>query len=171
MPIASPSTCARATRAVWPGCSARRCFEIDQVLERFRWRTILPQSRCFALSARVKSQVVSFTLSPDERLGLWSRVAGDVLDLASLMPGLHPYNPRQGNVKLAQAVVIGVTALDVMVALAASSRGRSSHRPQRGVYRGRSGFPKGLNAARGAARTAKHDDALTGRNEAQAARL
>jgi hypothetical protein len=87
------------------------------------------------------------TLSPDKRLGLWSRVAGDVLDMASLMPGLHPYNPKRGNAKLAQAVVIGVTALDVVAVLAASRRGRNS--PERGAYRGRSGFPNGLSAARG----------------------
>jgi len=105
------------------------------------------------------------TLSPDKRLGLWSRVAGDVLDMASLMPLLHPFNAKRGNAKLAQAMVVGVTALDVM-ALAASRRGRNRHRSQRGVYRGRSGFPKGLAAARGAARSAKRD-ALTGSNEAQ----
>src|SRR5262245_28648115 len=89
------------------------------------------------------------TLSLDKRLGLWSRVAGDVLDLASLMPGLHRYNPKRGNAKLAQAMVIAVTALDVIAAAAASKRGRNSQRSQRGIYRGRSGFPRGLSAARG----------------------
>jgi hypothetical protein len=110
------------------------------------------------------------TLSPDKRLGLWSRVAGDVLDMASLRPGLHPYNPQRGNAKRTQAMVIGVTALDLMAALAASRRARTGQRSQPGKYRGRSGFPGGLGAARGAARTAQ-PDALTGRNEAQAARL
>jgi hypothetical protein len=104
------------------------------------------------------------TLSPDKRLGLWSRVAGDALDMASLMPALHPYNPKRGNAKLAQAMVIGVTALDVLAALATSKRGRNSHSSRRGAYRGRSGFPKGLSAARGAARPAK-SDALTGSNQ------
>jgi hypothetical protein len=110
------------------------------------------------------------TLSPDKRLGLWSRVAGDVLDMASLMPALHPYNPKRGNAKLAQAMVIGITALDVVAVLAARRRDRNSHRSPAGAYRGRSGFPKGLSAARGAARTAKRD-APTGSNEVQATRL
>jgi hypothetical protein len=101
------------------------------------------------------------TLSPDKRLGLWSRVAGDVLDMASLRAALHPYNSRRGNAKLAQAMVIGVTALDVLAALAASRRGRNSTGAKRGAYRGRSGFPKGLSAARGAATDGKQRVART----------
>jgi hypothetical protein len=110
------------------------------------------------------------TLSPDKRFGLWSRVAGDMLDIASLMPALHAYNPKRGNAKVAQAMVIGVTALDLMAALAASSRGRNSHSSKRGAYRGRSGFPKGLSAARGAATTANHDPSR-GSNERPASRV
>lgn len=98
----------------------------------------------------IASGIVS--LSVDKKAGLWSRVAGDGVDLATLMPGLNPWNPMRGNVKLAMAAVIGITVLDLYAAGTLSTRQRrTSHNRS---YKDRSGFPQGLDRARGAARKA-----------------
>ena len=56
-------------------------------------------------------------LSTRRPLGwMWARVAGDILDLATLAPGLSSDNPRRGNVLTAMAAVAGVTVLDVICA-------------------------------------------------------
>jgi hypothetical protein len=47
---------------------------------------------------------------------VWGRVAGDVLDLATLATALTPDNPRKRNVLLAMGAVAGVMALDVVCA-------------------------------------------------------
>src|ERR671913_1786965 len=54
------------------------------------------------------------TLSPDKQVGLWSRVAGDGVDIATLMGGLREDNPKRDNVGIALAMVLGVTLLDVI---------------------------------------------------------
>lgn len=91
------------------------------------------------------------TLSLDKQVGLWSRVAGDGLDVATLMGGLRDDNPKRDNVALALAMVLGVTLLDVIGAQSTTVR-HSRHRGERRLYRDRSGFPRGVQAARGAAR-------------------
>jgi hypothetical protein len=91
------------------------------------------------------------TLSPDKGLGLQSRVAGDSLDIATLLAGLRADNPKRDNVMIALAMVLGVTLLDIAGAQGVRTSQRRSDRPQR-TYRDRSGFPKGLERARGAAR-------------------
>ena len=94
----------------------------------------------------IASGVVS--LSVEKKTGLWSRVAGDVVDIATLMPGLNPWNPKRGNVKLAMAAVIGVTIADLYAANVLSTRQR--RRPPSQSYKNRSGFPHGLANARNA---------------------
>jgi uncharacterized membrane protein len=47
---------------------------------------------------------------------LWSRVAGDVLDLASLAAAMTSRRTRRGRALLATAAVAGVTALDIVAA-------------------------------------------------------
>src|SRR3954451_4626461 len=79
------------------------------------------------------------SLSPEKRLGLWSRVVGDGLDIATLLSASRPDNPKRPNVGLALAMVAGVTLLDVIGAQAASARrGRSRNGSVRS-YRDRSG--------------------------------
>jgi hypothetical protein len=91
------------------------------------------------------------SLSIDKQAGLWSRVAGDGLDIATLSSCLRSDNPKRDNAGLALAMVLGVTALDVVGALGVTSRhGRG--RGRRRDYRDRSGFPQGVQAARGMAR-------------------
>jgi len=94
------------------------------------------------------------TLSPDKQVGLWSRVAGDGLDIATLMGGLRDDNPKRDNVAIALAMVLGVTLLDVIGAHSSTVR-HSRNRGERRLYRDRSGFPRGVQAARGAARDFK----------------
>jgi hypothetical protein len=91
------------------------------------------------------------TLSPDKQVGLWSRVAGDGLDIATLVGGLRDNNPKRDNVAIALAMVVGVTLLDVIAAQSTSNR-HNRQRGERRLYRDRSGFPGGVNAARGAAK-------------------
>lgn len=47
---------------------------------------------------------------------VWSRVAGDLLDIATLAPYLSDDNPKRRNVGIALAAVVGVTILDVLTA-------------------------------------------------------
>lgn len=47
---------------------------------------------------------------------VWARVAGDALDLATLLTRIGPDNPKRGNVAAAVAAVAGVAVLDVMCA-------------------------------------------------------
>jgi hypothetical protein len=91
------------------------------------------------------------TLSMDKQVGLWSRVAGDGLDIATVMGGLRHDNPKRDNVAIAVAMLLGVTLLDVIAAQGTTAR-HSRNRGERRLYKERSGFPGGVQAARGAAR-------------------
>jgi hypothetical protein len=91
------------------------------------------------------------TLSPDKGLGLQSRVAGDALDIATLLAAMRGDNPKRDNVAIALAMVVGVTLLDIAGAAGVKKSQSRSDRPRRS-YRDRSGYPKGLENARGAAR-------------------
>ncbi|MEA2841017.1 MAG: hypothetical protein QOF41_2347 [Methylobacteriaceae bacterium] len=91
------------------------------------------------------------TLSPDKGLGLQSRVAGDALDIATLLSAMRSDNPKRDNVAIALAMVVGVTLLDIAGATGVKKRQSRSDRPAR-TYRDRSGYPQGLERARGAAR-------------------
>ena len=94
------------------------------------------------------------SLSVDKNLGLWSRVAGDGLDIATVLTALRSDNPKRGNVAVALALLLGVTAIDLIDAQASTARHRRAVGRKRS-YRDRSGFPKGVQAARGAARDFK----------------
>ena len=91
------------------------------------------------------------TLSLEQDLGLWSRIAGDGLDIATLTMGLRRSNPKRENVRLALWTVLGVTLLDIIAAPAVQARHRRSRDEWRS-YRDRSGFPQGLDKARGVAK-------------------
>jgi hypothetical protein len=102
-----------------------------------------------ALGAREIAHGV-LTLSTERRAGLWSRVGGDALDLAVMSAAMRK-SSRRGNLAMALALVAGVTALDILAARAVTARhGRRDGGYVRD-YRGRSGFPGGLEQARGAA--------------------
>jgi hypothetical protein len=90
------------------------------------------------------------TLSVDKQAGLASRIAGDALDIATLATAMGPDNPRRDNAALALLMVAGVTFLDI-IATGATTVRHSTYRGRARDYWDRSGFPKGLEAARGAA--------------------
>ncbi len=91
------------------------------------------------------------TLSTEKQVGLWSRVAGDGIDVTTLLTGLREDNPKRSNVSAALFAVLGVTLLDLIAAQGATARHRASV-GSRGFYHDRSGFPMGLRAAAGAAK-------------------
>ncbi|WP_315721385.1 MULTISPECIES: hypothetical protein [unclassified Bradyrhizobium] len=90
------------------------------------------------------------TLSVEKKAGLWSRVAGDGLDMATLLGEVRPSNPRVGTVMAALVMVGGITVLDY-VAAQDVARQHDARRGRKRLYFDRSGFPKGVTAARGAA--------------------
>jgi hypothetical protein len=89
------------------------------------------------------------TLSTEKQAGLWSRVGGDMLDIAVLALTMRD-NPKRDNVKTALTAVIGVTLLDIIGAQGVTAR-HSRPREQPRDYSDRSGFPQGVERARGAA--------------------
>jgi hypothetical protein len=91
------------------------------------------------------------SLSVDKNAGMWSRVAGDGLDAATLLSGFRYGNPKKHNVALALLMVGGIAYLDYKAAQQTAPRS-----PLRGarrrLYADRSGFPKGIEAARSSAK-------------------
>lgn len=90
-------------------------------------------------------------LSDNPTPAIWSRLGGDVVDLAVLTYALKDeHNTKKENVYLALSVVGILTAIDCACAKGLSPR----HAYQRGItpdYSHRSGFPQGLASARGGA--------------------
>jgi hypothetical protein len=85
---------------------------------------------------------------------IWGRVAGDALDIATLAKHATSANPDRGNVAIALGAVVGATAMDVIAAQALPAQEAQAQEAARD-YSDRSGFPMGVEAARGAARDFK----------------
>jgi uncharacterized membrane protein len=64
---------------------------------------------------------------------LWSRVAGDAMDLAVLGTGLRPSNPMRDRTAGAMVAVAAITALDVAASLRETSQPRAVFRAARRV--------------------------------------
>jgi hypothetical protein len=93
------------------------------------------------------------SLSVDKQAGLWSRVAGDGLDTATVLTAWRDDNPKRDTVSMAIALLAGVAILDLVAAQGVTTR-HAEGRGNRRSYRDRTGFPRGVEAARGAARAA-----------------
>jgi hypothetical protein len=87
------------------------------------------------------------TLSVDKKIGLYARVAGDAIDIATLVGLVGRSNPKPGAAKFALAAVLGITVLDVFAAKALHARSSRTIITRR--YGERSGFPGGLKSIRG----------------------
>jgi len=90
------------------------------------------------------------SLSIEKKAGLWSRVAGDGLDIATLMRALSNDNPKKGNVAIALLMVGGITLLDLAAAKEVGAR-HARQTGRRRTYDDRTGYPKGIAASRGIA--------------------
>ncbi|MEE7456060.1 cyclase dehydrase [Methylorubrum populi] len=84
-----------------------------------------------------------------------ARVAGDALDIATVLPGLEGHNPRKDNVLITLVALLGVTAVDVVCAQNLSGAPLAPSRQVRQDYRRRSGFRRPAKSMRGAARDFK----------------
>jgi hypothetical protein len=89
-------------------------------------------------------------LSTETTAGVWSRVAGDALDIAVLLSIYNHDNPQRTNVGVALAAVMAATMADVATANALKSRHSRGHGPFLD-YDDRSGWPEGVERARRAA--------------------
>jgi hypothetical protein len=91
-------------------------------------------------------------LSVDAGPAMWSRVAGDLIDLGTLASGARkaPDEDQRRYAGYAIAAVVGVTLLDLFVASTLTKQ-RSRSRGESRDYSNRSGFPGGAAQARGAA--------------------
>ena len=102
---------------------------------------------------RARDRHGMLSLSLDKQVGLWSRVAGDGLDIATLLRRCSPDNPKRDNVELALAMVLGVTLLDILGAQGTtvrhSRKGGGDAAPVHGTG---AAFRRAWRAARGAAR-------------------
>jgi hypothetical protein len=91
------------------------------------------------------------SLAVEADVGVWSRVAGDLLDIGTIAYAMQDADQRQKrNAGIALAAVVGITLIDALVA-SQLSRQRSRHRGKVRDYSDRSGFPGGIEAARGGA--------------------
>ena len=98
-------------------------------------------------------EVVSgiMTLSPDRETGLWSRVAGDAMDVMLVATALDaPPSRQRDNAKLALAALAGIAVLDMIAAIGTTAERRRTGEPK--SFAKRSGFPRGVDAARGSAK-------------------
>lgn len=91
------------------------------------------------------------SLSATKQVGLWSRVAGDALDIATVLPAAtRQSNPKRNKAALAVTLLAGVALIDLVAAQSVTYRHSRGSRRRRS-YRDRSGFPQGVESARGAA--------------------
>jgi hypothetical protein len=103
-----------------------------------------------AYGAREIATGIGILASNDPTPWIWGRVAGDALDVATLVAGLDEDNPKRGNVGIALAAVAGATALDLYCGQALS-RSSTTPLPPARDYGDRSGFRRSPQAMRGAA--------------------
>lgn len=89
-------------------------------------------------------------LSVNNDYGAWTRVAGDMIDLASLAAAYRDDNPKKGNVAFAIAAVTGIAIVDALAGQSIRSLHDRKGEPVRD-YSDRSGFPKGADYSRGKA--------------------
>ena len=93
-----------------------------------------------------------WALSDTPAPAIWSRVAGDLVDLATLAGGVRDGDEAQRrNAWIALAAVASITAVDLLTAASLTAE-QSERRGDTGRdYSDRSGFPGGVAGARGTA--------------------
>lgn len=114
-----------------------------------------------AYGVREIVQGVGILGSRDPTPWIWARVAGDGLDVATVLPGLTGDPRHRANTAIALGALAGVGVVDVLCAQALSDAPLAPSERVRADYRSRSGFPKGIAATRGAARDVRPPDFTT----------
>src|SRR3954453_10449526 len=104
--------------------------------------------------AREIATGVAILASHNPEPWIWARVAGDLADLATVATGLIQSNGKANNTVAALAALAGVTVVDMVCASGLNSE-KGGRRTAIADYSNRSGFPQGVQAARGAARRAQ----------------
>jgi hypothetical protein len=97
---------------------------------------------------------IGILTAKDQEPWILGRVAGDGLDILSLLKGVSEDNPKQANVVGALAMVGGITAVDLLTAQALSEQKQKSGsgaRRRLAAYRQRRGMPRSPEEMRGAA--------------------
>lgn len=104
-----------------------------------------------AYGAREIATGVAILTSHNPEPWIWARVAGDMADIATVATGLRQEKGKKDNNVLALSALAAVTALDVACAsaLGAEKGGRNTAIAD---YSNRTGFPGGVESARGAGR-------------------
>ena len=96
---------------------------------------------------------IGLLTAKDPQPWLWARVAGDALDVATLVTDLRSGNPQRRNAAWSLMAVMGVTALDVWAANAAHRAAQAPVAPVRD-YSDRVGMALSPDEMRGKARDA-----------------
>lgn len=104
--------------------------------------------------AREIATGVAILTSHNRAPWIWGRVAGDMADIATVATGIRRNGEKTTNAILTLAALAAVTAVDVMCASGLESE-KGNRKTAVADYSDRSGFPGGLQAARGAARHLK----------------
>ncbi|GAA0567480.1 cyclase dehydrase [Caenispirillum bisanense] len=105
----------------------------------------------------------------DPRYGIWARIAGDAVDLATLAGGTDNGRHRPQAARLAAGAVAAITVLDIVCAQALQARQRLAPEPP--DYSDRSGFPQDPQAMRGQATAAAAATGRGGEQQAPAAAI
>jgi hypothetical protein len=93
-----------------------------------------------------------WALSTSPAPAIWSRVAGDLVDLGTLALGArHGDDEQRRNAAIAIVAVAGITLVDAVTAVGLTNEQRQAKGEQRD-YGDRTGFPSGPAAAKGAAK-------------------
>jgi hypothetical protein len=102
--------------------------------------------------AREIANGVAILASHDPAPWIWGRVAGDLADIATVATQRRRDHWTQRNNVLALFALAAVTAVDVICATGLSAE-KGGRKTALADYHNRSGYPRGLEAARGAARS------------------
>jgi hypothetical protein len=110
-----------------------------------------------AYGAREIATGLAILTSHNPEPWVWARVAGDIADMATVATGLQQDNTRREANVVALGALAAVTALDVACARSLNLE-KGNRKTAITDYSSRSGFPRGVQAARGAARNAPISD-------------
>jgi uncharacterized membrane protein len=91
----------------------------------------------FAAGIREIASGIGILLSDRPVVPVWTRVGGDVMDLAFLGRALRSDDSERGRVAVATAAVLGVTLLDILTGRSLAESGQAGHREQATRGRGR----------------------------------